>query len=293
MKTSRVRLLACSAALVWVAACSGGKDTGPKKPPPPKDPPVAVTLLADESNPQNNTVTLHYLIPAGTTNAKADELLKFLYRYMMTRTEDPPAGASAFLYNAEAQYKTQPRSPMASVVLEPGAPGPTFDNKIVKELRVQVDEALNHSDKGWKLEKKWTTDEQAKSMKLTVPHTEMGEDKWSQTGFFNSVMATFTDTTNELFEKSPDLLSLDYTATWNDEEVLRVHIDRATWTKIDFPAVEESIGQQHGRAFLELGFKTGTDKSVSKGTDQRIAGVYKKRVLGGLKDKPFVSPKLK
>ena len=72
----------------------------------------------------------------------------------MTRAEPQPAGVSAYIYSDEAQYKTPPRSPIAGVVQKPGDVGPAFDNKVPLEFWQQIDQALPHADKGWKLEKK-------------------------------------------------------------------------------------------------------------------------------------------
>ncbi len=283
-----------AAAFALIAACSQKQEApaGPKKFPPPKDPPHAMTVLADEVDGNANSVEYHVMIDPKLTHAQGEALLKYLYRYLMTRTDPPPTGMAAHLYNAEAQYKTPPRSPVASVIQKPGDVGPTFENKIVKELKVQVDEALVHSDKGWKLEKKWTVDEAGKSAKITVPFTEPGKDAWAEKATFNLVVNGFTDIANELFDKSPDLRTLEYTATYKDAEVLRIKLDRQTWQKLDLAHVEDQVGQVHGRAYLELSQGKGSDKSVSKATDDRISGVYKK-MLSQLPEKPFIAPSLK
>ena len=276
-----------------LAACSqqAAVPAGPKTLAPPKNPPHPMTLLADTFDENANTVEMHVLITPQLIHAQGDELLKFLYRHVMTRTDPPPTGMVVYLYNAEAQYKTPPRSPVGFVEQKAGAVGPTFENKIVKELKVQIDESLSHSDKGWKLEKKWSADEGTKTVKLTAPFTETGKDEWAPKITFNQAVNGFTDTANELFDKAPDLRVLEYTATYKDAEVLRAKIDRATWTKLDIMHVEDQVGQVHGRAYLELSTGKG-DKQVSKATDDRIAGVYKK-MLSQLPEKPFVAPTLK
>lgn len=280
--------------LFAAAACSS-KPTqdpnAPKKFEPPKDPPSPVTILEDKFDPNANTVELHVLVSDKLNHAQGQALLEYLYRYLMKRNDPPPTVLGAYVYNAEAQYKTPPRSPVGSVKQGGGDLAPAFENKIAKELKVQIEESLSHTDRGWKLAKNWTADEKTKVVKIIAPFTETGKDEWAPKITFNQAVNGFTDTANELFENAPDLRVLDYTTTYKDADVLHATIDRATWEKLDVKHVEDQVGQVHGRAYLELS-KGASDKSVDKATQDRIAGVYKK-MLAALPEKPTVSPTLK
>jgi hypothetical protein len=258
----------------------------------PKDAPMQYKVLADEVNKQSNTVEQHVLLSAQPKHDEADALLKYLYRHLMTRAEPQPAGVAAYIYSDEAQYKTPPRSPIASVVQKPGDVGPTFDNKVPLEFWQQVDQALPHSDKGWKLEKKIDRNDDQKTLTITMPYTEPGEDRWADKLSFNQAMVIFTDTAKELFEKVPELRAMTYVGRWKDQDVVKIAMDRSQYNAINIGDIEEQIGQLHGRAFLELATNHGTDKSVDKANSQRMAAVYKK-MLGQLKGHAWVSPTLK
>lgn len=258
----------------------------------PKDSPMPYKVLADDVNKQTNTVDYHVLLSAQPKHDEADQLLKYLYRHLMQRAEPQPAGVAAYVYSDEAQYKTPPRSPIASVVQKPGDVGPAFDNKVPLEFWQQVDQALPHTDKGWKLEKKIDRQDDQKTLTITMPYTEPGEDRWADKLSFNQAMVIFTDTAKELFEKVPELRAMTYIGRWKDQDVVKISMDRAQYQAINIGDIEEQIGQLHGRAFLELASNRGTDKSVDKANSQRMAAIYKK-MLGQLKGHAWVSPTLK
>jgi hypothetical protein len=289
-------------ALVGSLILALGCSTSSEPPPQPagpvaetasaKDSPMAYKVLADEVNKNANTVDYHLIIAPTAKHDDVDGLLKYLYRHLMTRTETQPAGLAAYVYTDESQYKTPPRSPIASVIQKPGDVGPTFENKVPLEFWQQVDQALPHSDKAWKLAKKIERNDQNQTLTLTQPYTEPGEDKWSEKLSFNQAMTEFTDETKELFEKVPELRAMNFIGTWKDQPVVKISLDRAQYQSLKLADLEESIGQLHGRAFLELSTGHGTDASVAKANAQRMAAVYKK-MLGQLKGHAWVSPTLK
>jgi hypothetical protein len=296
MRRAATPLVVAVSGLLVAAGCSNPLDkpaaTQQAETESPKDSPTAYRVLADEVNKQANTVEHHVMLAAPPKHDEADALLKYLYRHLMTRTEDHPAGVAAYVYTDEAQYKTPPRSPIASVVLKPGDPGPTFENKVPLEFWQQIDQALNHSDKGWKLEKKVERNDAAKTMTITEPYTEPGKDQYAETLSFNQALVQFTDTAKALFEKVPELRGLTYVGRWKDQDVVKISLDRAQYQAVNLADLEEQIGQLHGRAFLELSTGRGSDASVAKANAQRMAAIYKK-MLGQLKGHAWVSPTLK
>lgn len=292
----RVALLAA----LTVAACSNPLDEKTQQQQKgatvetasPKDAPIQYRVLSDETNKQANTAEQHVLLSSQPKHDDLDGLLKYLYRHLMTRQEPKPAGVAAYVYSDEAQYKTPPRSPVGSVVQKPGDVGPTFENKVPLEFWQQVDQALPHSDKGWKLAKKIDRDDANKTLSITQPYTEPGKDEWAEQLSFNQAMVVFTDTAKELFEKVPELRAMTFIGTWKDKDVVKVSLDRTQYGAINIPDIEEQIGQLHGRAFLELATNRGSDAKISKANAQRMAAIYKK-MLGQLKGHAWVSPTLK
>jgi hypothetical protein len=284
---------------IMAVGCSGPSEPAAQQPTGPvaetqsaKDSPLPYKVLADVVDPKGNTVEQHILIATDTKHDPVDGLLKYVYRHLMTRTETQPAGLAAFVYTDESQYKTPPRSPIASVVQKPGDIGPAFENKVPLEFWQQVDQALNHTDKGWKLEKKIERDDKNMTLTLTQPFTETGADKWADKLSFNQAMTEFTDETKDVFEKVPELRAFNFVGTWKDQPVVKISLDRAQYQSLKLADIEETIGQLHGRAFLELSTGHGTDASVAKANAQRMAAVYKK-MLGQLKGHAWVSPTLK
>jgi hypothetical protein len=257
----------------------------------PKDSPQSYRVLSDEVNKAANTIEYHVLI-APSKHDDVEKLLKYLYRHLMTRDEPAPAALAAYVYSDESQYKTPPRSPVASVVQKSGDVGPTFEDKVPLEFWQQVDQALDHGDKGWKLEKKVERNDAQKSLSITVPYTEPGKDLWAEQLSFNMSMNVFTDTAQALFEKVPELSVVTFVGRWKDEDVVRIDIDRPTYQKLNLADIDEQIGQLHGRAFLELSTGHSSDQKAAKENSQRLAGVYKK-MLAGLKGHAVVSAKLK
>jgi hypothetical protein len=258
----------------------------------PKESPLAYRVLSDESNRAANTVEYHVIVADQTKHDDVEKLLKFLYRHLMQRREPAPAGLAGYVYSSEAQYRTPPRSPVAQVLQRPGDIGPTFENKVPLEFSQQIDEALPRSDQAWKLAKKVERDDAKKTLCITVPYTEPGKDQWADQLTFNVAMNEFTDLTQALFEKVPELSKLIFVGTWKDEEVAQISLDRATYRALHFADIDEQIGQLHGRAYLEASTHRGSDAELAKANAQRVAAVYKK-VLGQLKGHAWVSPKLK
>jgi hypothetical protein len=248
-------------------------------------------VFADEVNKSANTIEYHVLI-APAKHDDVQKLLEYLYRHLMTRDEPAPASVAGYVYSDETQYKTPPRSPVASVVQKSGDVGPTFENKVPLEFWQQIDQALEHRDKGWKLEKKVARDDKAKTVTVTQPYTEPGKDAYADQLSFNMAMNVFTDTAQALFEKVPELASMTFVGRWNDEDVVKIDIDRPTYQKLNLADIDEQIGQLHGRAFLELSTGHSSDAKAAKENAQRLAGVYKK-MLAGLKGHATVSAKLK
>src|SRR4051812_48140109 len=173
--------------LVVCAALASGCSSSPAPTAPagsqaettsPKDSPMQYKVFTDEVNKSANTADYHILI-APAKHDEVQKLLEYLYRHLMTRDEPAPAGVAAYVYTDESQYKTPPRSPVASVVQKPGDVGPTFENKVPLEFWQQIDQALEHSDKGWKLEKKVARDDKTKTVTVTQNYTEPGKDAYA------------------------------------------------------------------------------------------------------------------
>jgi hypothetical protein len=284
--------VACSNPLDEKAQQQKAASTATAETASPKDAPMQYKVLSDEVNKQANTVEQHVLLPAQPKHDEADALLKYLYRHLMTRAEPQPAAVSAYVYSDEAQYKTPPRSPVATVIQKSGDVGPTFDNKVPLEFWQQVDQALPHSDKGWKLEKKIERNDENKTLTITQPYTEPGEDRYADKLSYNQAMVIFTDTAKDLFEKVPELRAMNFIGRWKDQDVVKIGLDRTQYQAVNLSDIEEQMGQLHGRAFLELSTGHGTDASVAKGNAQRMGALYKK-MLGQLKGHAWVSPALK
>jgi hypothetical protein len=221
------------------------------------------------------------------------KLLEYLYRHLVTRRDPEPATLSGYVYSNEAQYKTPPRSPIASVTKKQGDMGPTFENKVPLEFWQQVDVALEpHTDKGWKLARKVERDDANKTLVITVPYTEPGADQWAEKLSYNMAMVVFTDTAKALFEGVPELKAMKFVGKYKDADVVTISIDRTDYQALKIPDIEEQIGQLHGRAFLELSTGKSSDAKAAKDNAQRMGAVYKK-MLAQLKGKATVSPQLK
>jgi hypothetical protein len=283
---------------IVIAGCSTSSEPAPAADQPivesssPKDSPMPYKVLADETNKAANTVDQHVLIAPQPKHDEVDVLLKYLYRHLTQRTETPPAGIAAYVYSDEAQYKTPPRSPLASVIKRPADIGPTFENKTPLEFWQQIDQAVSHSDKGWKLAKKIERDDAQKTLTLIQPYTEPGEDRWADKLSFNLAMNVFTDSVQALFEKVPELRAMTFIGRWKDQDVVKISLDRAQYQALNISDIEEQMGQLHGRAFLELANNRGSDASITKANAARMAAVYKK-MLAQLKGHATVSPTLK
>jgi len=258
----------------------------------PKDSPIQYKVLSDEFNSAANSAEYHVLIAEQPKHDAADGLLKFLYRHLMTRRDPQPAAVAAYVYSNEAQYRTPPRSPIASVIKKSEDLAPAFDNKVPLEFWQQIDQALEHSDKGWKLEKKIDRDDAQKTLVITQPYTEPGKDAWAESLSYNMALNVFTDTAQALFEKVPELSAMTFIGKWKDEDVVKISLDRASYQAAKLNDIEEQIGQLHGRAFLELSTGKSSDAQAAKANAQRLAGVYKK-MLAALKGKATISAKLK
>ena len=127
---------------------------------------------------------------------------------------------------------------------------------------------------------------------VTVPYTESGKEDWAAKLSFSQVMNQFTESTQLLFSRAPDLKQLHYVGVWQDKEVARIEVSRAEWSTLQLREVEERIGSLHGRVFQELSLGKGNDESADRSMNARVSAEYRK-VLAQLKGHAFVSPQLK
>jgi hypothetical protein len=255
------------------------------------DSPVKYKVLKDET--VNNSVEFHVLVADGTKHDDVGKLLEYLYRHTMTRKEDQPAATACYVYTTEAAFQTPPRTPVATIIRKSGELGPTTENKVPFEFWQEVKMALEpRRDEKWKLSVKVERDDAQKTVAITTPYTEPGEDKWAKELSFNQALQTFTDTAQALFEKVPDLRSMTYTGVWNDKEVVKIALSRADYSALKLNEIDDRIGQHHGRAFLELATGKGTDKSVAKENANLIAKEYR-AMLAQLKGRATVASTLK
>jgi hypothetical protein len=272
----------------------------------PADSPMKYTVLGDDTDVKSNSVDFHVLVADAPKHDDVEKLLKYLYRHLMTRRDPQPATMTASVYSNESQWKTPPRTPIATVAQKSGDVGPTFDNKVPLEFWQQIDQAISHEDKGWKLEKKVERNDATKALTLIVPYVEPGKDgkgEWVATLSFNQAMNIFTDFAQQVFEKVPELATLTYVGTWATackdhspscpaEDVVKITLSREMYHSLKLNDVEEQMGQIHGRAYLEMSMGKGTDASISKANSGRMAALYKK-MLSQMKGQAWVSPKLK
>lgn len=271
----------------------------------PKDSPVAYTVLEDST--ANGRVQYHLLVADGTSHDAAQGLLRYLYRYLMQRRDDEPAGVAAYVYTTEAAYRTPPRTPVAEVVKAPDDLGPTFTNRLPLSVRQELEQALHprragendeqlakrladeHKDK---LQVTLETDEAHKTATVRVPFTESGKDEWAAALSFNQAMNRFTDTAIAAFDGAPDLAGLLFIGVWKGDEVLRVALSREDYTAAHLSDLEDRIGQLHGRVFLELATERKSEAQATKENAGRIAKEYR-AMLGKLKSKAIVAVALK
>ena len=266
----------------------------------PADSPVPYKVLKDETI--NNAVEYHVLIAETVKHDEVQKLLEYLYRHTMTRRDSEPAQMGGYVYGSEAAFSTPPRTPLGSVIRKSGEMGPTFENRVPLEFWQEVKEALEPHGEGGKptarrddtfrLKLKVERDDAQRTLTLTQPYTEPGEDKWAPTLSFNQAMQEFTDAARALFDAVPDLNALTFIGTWNDKEVVRISLSRADYNTVKLGEIDERIGQHHGAAFLKLSTGAGTDKSVAKENAAVIAKEYR-AMLGQLKGKATVSSTLK
>ena len=259
----------------------------------PKDAPTQYKVLLDDSNKQTNTAEYHVLVAAQPKHDEADALLKYLYRHLMTRAEPQPAGVAAYVYSDEAQFKTPPRSPIASVVQKPGDVGPAFDNKVPLEFWQQIDQAMLARRQGLEAREEGRAQRRA-TRRSPSPCRTPSRAKIAGPTSSRSIRPWSSSPTRprSCSRRSPSCAPSTSSGRWKDQDVVKIGMDRTQYQAINIGDIEESIGQLHGRAFLELATNHGTEKSVEKGNTQRMAATYKK-MLGQLKGHAWVSPTLK
>jgi hypothetical protein len=279
----------------------------------PADSPLKYTVLADSFDSKSNAVDYHVLVADNPKHDDVEKLLKYLFRHLMTRKEPEPTSLAAAVYSNEAQYKTPPRTPIATVVRKAGEIAPIFENKVPLEFWQQIEVGVfgeEEKDRARRLEANKTLklpikierNDAQKSLVLTVPYTEGGKDEWAETLGFNQAMNIFTDLARGLFDNVPELSQLTYVGTWSGckdhaptcppEEVVKITLDRDGYHSLKLAELDEQIGQVHGRAYLEMSSGRGSDAAISKANTARMAALYKK-MLGQLKGHAWVSPKLK
>ncbi len=256
-----------------------------------KDSPMSFKVLLDQTIRDENRVEFHVLVDKTPTHDEADGLLKYLYRHLKTRDPEP-GSIGGYVYTSEVQFNTPPRTPLASVVQKPSDVGPVFENKVPLEFWQEIDQALPHTDKGWKLEKKIERHDADRSFTLTYPYVEAGKDQWADSLSFNIAVNEFTDVAKTVFENVPDLKAMTFIGRYKDQDVVKITLDRPTYQALNVSDIEEQVGQLHGTAFLKGSTGHGTDASINKELQQKRAALYKK-MLGQITPKPFIAASLK
>lgn len=269
--------------------------TGPKADTAcPKELGTKCKVLKDEWDPAKLVVEYHVLVPAETKHDEAQKYLEALYRHLMTRRDAAPTQLSAFLYTNEAQFTTPPLSPVGTVIQKPSDKAPAFENKIALELWQQVEEAIHIKDRAdRKLKRKleYVAEGDKGKVLITLPFTESNADEWAKELSFAQVMAHFTEFSLQLFNNIPELNQFVYVARWNDKEVAHVEISKADFQRLRIRDVEERIGQQAGRTFVELAEGKGSEASVEKAHQRRRAAEYKK-ILDQIKGQAVIASEL-
>lgn len=292
---SPARLPLASCLALFTLACDAPRPEGPPTPTAetvsPRDAPTPYKVLRDEL--VNGTVEYHLLVAPGIKHDDMDKLLVYIYRHVMTRREDPPAGVAGYVYTSPAAYQTPPRSPLGSAIKRPNDLGATYENKVPFEFWQEVERALGpRRDVGWKLAMKVERDDAKKSLRLVVPYTEPGIDRWVDKLSFNQAVQTFTDLAQSLFGNVRELDTLAFSGLWKDKEVVHVELTRSDFLALKLNEIDDRIGQHHGRAFLELASGRGSDEKVAKANAARIAKEYR-AMLTQLKGKATVASVLK
>ncbi len=283
--------------VVFMALVCSGCPQQPSAPAPvgetvsPKDSPVPYRVLKDET--VNNSVEYHALVPEGVKHDEMQKLIEYLYRHLWTRHEDEPASGAAYVYTSETAYQTLPRTPIASAVRKSGDLQPALENRVPLEFWQEVKLALEpRSDEKWKLKLKVDRDDVQRTVVVTQPYTEPGEDRWAEKLSFNQAMQLFTDIAQTLCEKVPDLRALTFSGMWQDKEVVRIALTRSDYSALKLNEIDERVGQHHGRAFLELATGKKSDQQADRENTARIAKEYR-AMLAQLKGRATVSPQLK
>lgn len=288
---------------IAIGACEEKRPPAPEAPTTksaPADAPVPYQVLKDELN--NGTNELHVLVASTIRHDETQKLLEFLYRHVMTRHEDPPAGMAGYIYTSEAAFRTPPATPIGTVLKRPSDLGPRFDNKLPLEFSQEIDQALSRradTDKGWKHALKVARNDEARSVSLTVPYTELGKDEWAQTLSFNQALQTFCDLAMALFDNVHELRALTFSGIWKDREVVHIALTRAEYQALKLNELEERIGAHHGSVFIEMGAGKSSQLSpeqANRAASRQAADVIAKEyrgMLAQLKGRATVSSSLK
>ena len=219
----------------------------------PADAPIPYQVLKDELN--NGMNELHVLVAPTIRRDETQKLLEFLYRHTMNRPEDPPAGMAGYVYTSEAAFRTPPPTPIGTVLKRPSDLGPTFDNKLPLEFSQEIEQALARradTDKGWKHALRVARNEEARSVSLTVPYTELGKDEWAQTLSFNQALQTFCDLAMSLFDNVNELRAMTFSGIWKDREVVHIVLTRSDYQALKLNELEDRIAAHHGSVLLEM-----------------------------------------
>ena len=271
------------------------QSTGPKADTAcPKELGSKCKVLKDEWDPAKLVVEYHVLVPAETKHDEAQKYLEALYRHLMTRRDATPTQLSGYLYTNEAQFTTPPLSPVGTVIQKPSDKAPAFENKIALELWQQVEEAIHLKERGdRKLKRKleYVAEGDKGKVLITLPFTESAAEDWAKELSFAQVMAHFTEFALQLFNNIPELNQFVYVARWNDKDVAHIEISKADFQRLHIRDVEERIGQQSGRTFVELAEGKGSEASIEKAHQRRRAAEYKK-ILDQIKGQAVIASEL-
>jgi hypothetical protein len=182
-------------------------------------------------------------------------------------------------------------------VAEAGREVATFENKIPFELWQQVEQAIKLSaraDRKLKRKLEYVAEPDKQLVTVIMPFTEGVSGEWAKEVDYSQVIAYFSELSQQLFGNIPDLKVFLYRARWKDQDLAQIELSRADYEKINLAQVEDRIGKQAGRTFLELTMgKGGSEASVEKAHQRRRSAEYKKAIDQITKGKVILNPQLK
>jgi hypothetical protein len=242
-----------------------------------------VTVVSDVSlnSPSGGEVAVITTVEPEVDKDELNRLMNSFFRQVKDRRgflgTDKVEKVDLRFYTTEAQAKVNGDNWLGRLEWNTGATEATATNKQKPPLLKWVKAALGKMPEyTGSLQPRILADPLVMSVELVIPFvSDDGSGKYVEDLTNVKAITEFVSYTRTLFEKIPELQKLVFIGRHNDEDVMKVWLDRPQYVALDLQQMEESLGAFQGKYIELIVAKQISEKAVEAKVIQQRRKVYR------------------